>query len=116
MASAAIHGHLKPPLAAPERHAFVHVRPPCPAAPFDVLVLMAVRRRDRQGSPGGVPFACGVCRLKVPMVIEGDTPKGNGTENGVPFACGVRRLKVPMDIEGDTPKGNGTYWTVPCTR
>ena len=55
-----------------------------------------------------VPFACGVRRLKVPMTIGGDTPKGNGTKSVVPFACGVRRLKVPMDIEGDTPKGNGT--------
>ena len=27
---------------------------------------------------------------------------------GVPFACGVRRLKVPMTIGGDTPKANGT--------
>ena len=36
--------------------------------------------------------------------------KGKGA--WVPFACGVRRLKVPMTIGGDTPKGNGTNGTL----
>ena len=44
--STAIHGHLKPPLAAPGRRVFVQLRTSCPAAPCDVPVLMAVRRRD----------------------------------------------------------------------
>ena len=36
----------------------------------------------------------------------------HGRARRVPFACGVRRLKVPMVIEGDTPKGNGTPLSV----
>ena len=45
----------------------------------------------------GQPCGCQATVLKVKM-----------SDRRVPFACGVRRLKVPMTIGGDTPKGNGT--------
>ena len=46
--------------------------------------------------------------LPVDALSTADPQVVKTMQHSVPFACGVRRLKVPMDIEGDTPKGNGT--------